>query len=141
MAIGDALGVPVEGTSRGELARHPVVGMRDTDVEIFPAGGWSESTSMALVLVDCLSSGTDIDGMFRGLVDWFRRTNYTAYNHILKIGDTVMQAIFRGLQGGATAEIGEIPTRSTTARWSGRSRWSFISSRNTASIRRAFRRR
>lgn len=99
LAIGDALGVPGEGKSRQELAQSPVVDMRAVDSEIFPAGGWSESTSMSLALLDSLVSGPNLDSMFRHLIDWFRRSNYTAFGHNIKVGETVMQSIFHGLQG------------------------------------------
>ena len=54
-AVGDALGVPVEFSSREERMRSPVTGMRAYGTHQQPAGTWSDDTSMTLCALESLS--------------------------------------------------------------------------------------
>lgn len=45
--VGDALGVPVEFTSRAARQQDPVTGMREYGTHKQPAGTWSDDTSLA----------------------------------------------------------------------------------------------
>ena len=56
-AVADALGVPVEFTSRDSLDRDPVVSMRGFGTYNVPAGSWSDDTSMAIATLDSLGQG------------------------------------------------------------------------------------
>ena len=53
-AVGDALGVPVEFSSREELAKDPVVGMRGFGTYPVPLGAWSDDTSMSIATLDAM---------------------------------------------------------------------------------------
>ena len=46
LAVGDALGVPVEFRSREVLKQNPVTGMRAYGTHNQPAGTWSDDTPM-----------------------------------------------------------------------------------------------
>ena len=63
LVVGDALGVPVEFRSREELERDPVNGMRAYGTHHQPAGTWSDDSSMALCLLESLTSGVDYADM------------------------------------------------------------------------------
>lgn len=52
--VGDALGVPVEFTSRDTRKRDPVIDMRGYGTHIQPPGTWSDDTSMLLCTVEAL---------------------------------------------------------------------------------------
>ena len=54
IAIGDALGVPVEFMSRKHLQVNPVVGMREYGTHHQPAGTWSDDSAMSFLLVEQL---------------------------------------------------------------------------------------
>jgi ADP-ribosylglycohydrolase len=46
LVVGDALGVPVEFTSRSSLKKHPVIGMREFGTHKQPVGTWSDDSSL-----------------------------------------------------------------------------------------------
>ena len=48
LAVGDALGFPVEFTSRSSLKRNPLLGMREFGTHGQPAGIWSDGNSRFL---------------------------------------------------------------------------------------------
>ncbi|MCD7906259.1 MAG: ADP-ribosylglycohydrolase family protein, partial [Clostridium sp.] len=54
LAIGDALGVPVEFQSRSEIAKNLVVSMREYGTHNQPMGTWSDDTSLTLATVDSI---------------------------------------------------------------------------------------
>lgn len=54
VAVGDALGVPVEFRSRAERERDPVVDLRGHGTHNQPPGTWSDDTSLTLCTVDTL---------------------------------------------------------------------------------------
>ena len=54
LAVGDALGVPVEFQSREELRKNPVTDMRGYGTYNQPPGTWSDDTSLTLCLMDNL---------------------------------------------------------------------------------------
>ena len=61
IAIGDALGVPVEFMSRKHLQANPVTSMREFGTHHQPAGTWSDDTAMSFLLVEQLIEGYDIN--------------------------------------------------------------------------------
>lgn len=56
-AVGDALGVPVEFSSRNELTEFPVGNMRSYGRHFVPAGAWSDDTSMSIAALDVIADG------------------------------------------------------------------------------------
>lgn len=56
MVIGDALGVPVEFSSRNKMQEHPVLDMTGYGAYPVPAGSWSDDSSMALASLSALCS-------------------------------------------------------------------------------------
>ena len=57
LAVGDALGVPVEFASREELDDAPVTEMEGFGTYPYPAGTWSDDTSLSLAALDVLKNG------------------------------------------------------------------------------------
>ena len=55
LAVGDALGVPVEFRIRERLKQNPVTGMRAYGTHNQPAGSWSDDTTMALCTLESLA--------------------------------------------------------------------------------------
>ena len=77
-AVGDALGVPVEFCEREELDEDPVTGMLGYGTYPFPAGCWSDDTSMALAALDSLADGKlDFDDVMIKLGEWYYNDKYT----------------------------------------------------------------
>ena len=61
VAIGDALGVPVEFESRAAIAIDPVITMREYGTHHQPAGTWSDDTSLTLALLDSIIKNQGLD--------------------------------------------------------------------------------
>ena len=60
-AIGDALGVPVEGKSRNCLRDNPVESMIGYGTYDVPAGSWSDDTSMIIATLEAITNTLDYD--------------------------------------------------------------------------------
>ncbi len=93
-AVGDALGVPVEFCTREELDADPVTDMRGFGTYPYPAGCFSDDTSMALAMLDSLSSGKiDWDDMMIKFGAWYFDDAYTPTGVTFDCGGTCATAI------------------------------------------------
>lgn len=99
--IGDALGVPVEFVPRQKLQNHPVREMVGGGNRGYPAGTWSDDSSMTLCaltsLIQC--NGFDDTDMMRRFAMWAQDGYMTAMGRAFGIGRTTFAAICRFLQG------------------------------------------
>lgn len=93
VAIGDALGVPVEFKDRDELKRFPVTGMREYGSHGQPAGTWSDDSSLTFCLADSLCNGYDINEIARNFVLWAKNGFWTPRGQVFDIGMTTYHAI------------------------------------------------
>lgn len=73
VAVGDALGTPVQFCSREELCKYPITGMKDDGTYRLTAGTWSDDTSMTLALAESLGRLNDID--YEDIMDNFAKWN------------------------------------------------------------------
>lgn len=84
VAVGDALGVPVEFVSREELAKAPITEMTGYGTHDQPRGTWSDDTSLTLALMDSLACRQAVD--YRDIMDkfsqWLLYGAYTATGEI-----------------------------------------------------------
>ena len=55
LAVGDALGVPVEFIGRAVRQRDPVTGLRAYGTHHQPAGTWSDDSSLTFCLAETLA--------------------------------------------------------------------------------------
>lgn len=95
-AVGDALGVPVEFTSRQSCRRTPVIGMRGYGTHNQPAGTWSDDTSLALCLAESLvEAGMDYHDQASRFVAWMREAHWTPHGEVFDIGNATREAILR----------------------------------------------
>lgn len=101
--IGDALGVPVEFTSRKERKRDPVVDMRGYGTHQQPPGTWSDDSSLMLCTVESLLNGFDSKDMGQRFVRWYREGLWTPWGKVFDIGGTTRRAIGR-LERGVDPE-------------------------------------
>ncbi|MEL7609376.1 MAG: ADP-ribosylglycohydrolase family protein [Bacillota bacterium] len=93
LCVGDALGVPVEGQSRGALAKDPVTQMRGFGTYRQPAGTWSDDTSMTLCLLDSLALKLDYDDIMRRFTRWLYAGEFTPYGVAFGAGSTTREAV------------------------------------------------
>ncbi len=107
VAVGDALGVPVEFYEREARRADPVTGMRDGGFHNQKPGTWSDDTSMALALMDSLTrKGFDPEDQMRCYVDWLWSGKYTAYGEVFDVGGTCSSAIDRFCRGTPLDQCG-----------------------------------
>lgn len=95
--VGDALGVPVEFSSREYMESNPVREMKGYCHYNVPAGTWSDDTSMMLATMDSIIEMGTIDyfDIMYKFCEWFDNSKYTATNEVFDIGVTIRKAIRR----------------------------------------------
>jgi ADP-ribosylglycohydrolase len=101
--VGDALGVPVEFTSREERKRDPVTDLRGFGAHHQPPGTWSDDSSLILCTVESLLDGFDLNDLGQRFVRWYREGYWTPCGKAFGIGGTTRNAIIR-LSRGANPE-------------------------------------
>ncbi len=108
LVVGDALGVPVEFTSRAEREVDPVTGMRAYGTHNQPAGTWSDDSSMVFATLDSINQrgGIDYQDIMEKFSEWCHYGEYTPFHEVFDIGITVSRAISRYNQGTAPVEAG-----------------------------------
>lgn len=95
LAIGDALGTPVEFVKRQALMENPIREMIGYKSHNVPKGCWSDDTSMTLATIDSIIKSKKIDtySMADNFIKWFRKAEYTATGKVFDIGRTTIQAL------------------------------------------------
>ena len=77
-AVGDALGVPVEGQRREVLKEKPVTEMYKGGRHRMPAGAWSDDTSMSLCALKSLAENkVDFDAVMKNFYKWYYEDKFT----------------------------------------------------------------
>lgn len=95
LAIGDALGVPVDSFSRNELQEYPVKGMRAYGTHAQPRGTWSDESSLAFCLAESLCEHYDLHDIATKFVHWNSRNYWTARGEVFDIEYDTKKAISR----------------------------------------------
>ena len=103
LAVGDALGVPVEFRPRGSFH---VADMQGYGSHNQPPGTWSDDTSLALCLADSLSRGFAPDSLARNFIQWRDEAAFTAHGEVFDIGISTAKAISRLKSGVAPEKAG-----------------------------------
>ncbi len=93
LCIGDALGVPVEFTSRAERIKSPVTSMLGYGTWDVPAGTWSDDSSLTFCLAECLCNGFSLDNIAKSFWRWYHEGYWTANGEVFDIGNTTFLAI------------------------------------------------
>lgn len=107
VAVGDALGVPVEFSSRDERKRDPVKDFRGNGTYNQPAGTWSDDTSLTLCTVDTLlHDGEDYRALGQSFVRWLDAEIWTPHGKVFDVGITTAEAIRHLARGVAPLEAG-----------------------------------
>ena len=93
-AVGDALGVPVEFVSRDELDQNPVEDMKGYGTYPYPAGCWSDDTSLSLAAFDSLADDkVDWKEIMVNFGKWYYKDKYTPTGEMFDVGNTCSTAI------------------------------------------------
>jgi ADP-ribosyl-[dinitrogen reductase] hydrolase len=99
VAVGDALGVPVEFTERNILKKNPVTDMTGYGTHHQLPGTFSDDSSLTFCLAEALTEGFNPDVIGRFFVRWHRNNYWTARGTVFDIGNATRQAIDRLAKG------------------------------------------
>lgn len=101
VAVGDALGLPVQFLPREELILDPVKGMLPCDLFDSPIGTWSDDTAMTLAMLDSIKTLGKVDAqdIMENFVRWLNEAEYTANHETIDEGNTCAQGILNYVSG------------------------------------------
>ena len=108
VAVGDALGVPVEFQNRATRRRDPVTGMRAYGTHHQPAGTWSDDASLTFCLAEALADGYSVRQLADHCARWYEDAFWTPHGEVFDIGITTREALqrLRHLPQGASPLVG-----------------------------------
>lgn len=106
VAVGDALGVPAEFTSREVLKQTPVKDMIGFGSHNQPPGTWSDDSSLTFCLAESLSKGYDLRDIGRRFISWYEEGYWTPYGEVFDVGVATSYAIQRLKEGVPPAMAG-----------------------------------
>ncbi|MDP2453267.1 ADP-ribosylglycohydrolase family protein [Kaistella sp. SH11-4b] len=99
VAIGDALGVPVEFKSREAILQNLVTDMIGYGTYNQPPGTFSDDSSMTFCLAEALTNDFDLNQIARNFVKWYHENFWTARGEVFDIGIATREAINRIAHG------------------------------------------
>ncbi|WP_405265361.1 ADP-ribosylglycohydrolase family protein [Methanobrevibacter sp.] len=96
LVVGDALGVPVEFTSKEVLDENPVTGMMGNGTYSMPKGTWSDDSSMTLATMQSIvqKDGIDYEDIMNEFSLFVHEDKYSQY-HTFDYGNTTINAIIK----------------------------------------------
>lgn len=112
LAVGDALGVPVEFIGREVRRRHPVATMRGYGTHHQPPGTWSDDSSLTFCLAETLArpngrvAPPDLADFGRRAINWLDNSYWTAHGEIFDVGNATRAAIQNLRAGVAPTQAG-----------------------------------
>ncbi len=95
LAVGDALGVPVEFKSRETISQNPVTDMIGYGTFNLPAGTWSDDAALTFCLAEALTHDFDLYRIAQNFADWRYDNFWTPRGYVFDIGMATQQAIDR----------------------------------------------
>ena len=104
VAVGDALGVPVEFKSRQIIAQKPITDMTGFGTYNLPAGTFSDDSSLAFCLAEALTQEFSLQKIGNNFVAWLNQNYWTPRGNVFDVGIATSQAI-RRLQSGCSPEL------------------------------------
>jgi ADP-ribosylglycohydrolase len=99
VAVGDALGVPVEFISRHSIGKNPVTDMIGYGTHNLPAGTWSDDSSLTFCLAEALTQDFELNVIGEKFVKWVHENYWTPHGQVFDIGIATRQAISRLAKG------------------------------------------
>jgi len=95
VAIGDAVGVPYEFSSREKMQSNPATDMIGYGTYNQPRGTWSDDSSLTFCLAESLIGGYELKDMSERFIKWADEAYWTAHEQVFDIGITTSIAISR----------------------------------------------
>lgn len=112
LAVGDALGVPVEFISRHVRQRDPVTGLRGYGTHHQPPGTWSDDSSLTFCLAETLArpggltGAPDLADFGRRAINWLNNSYWTATDELFDVGNATRCAIQNMERGVSPSQAG-----------------------------------
>ena len=104
IAVGDALGVPVEFRNRETIALKPVTDMTGYGTYNLPAGTFSDDSSLAFCLAEALTQEFNLQVIADNFIAWLYNNFWTPRGTVFDVGIATSQAIKR-LKDGSKPEL------------------------------------
>jgi ADP-ribosylglycohydrolase len=99
VAIGDALGVPVEFMDHILIKKHPVTGMAGYGTHNQAPGTFSDDSSLTFCLAEALAKDFNLENIAENFIKWTDENYWTATGSVFDIGGTTSWAIHELKQG------------------------------------------
>lgn len=99
LAIGDAIGVPVEFKSREYLQRFPVTDIMGYGTHSVPPGTFSDDSSLAFCLAEALTQEFNLQTIANNFIAWRQHGYWSAIGTVFDIGISTDEAIKRLVKG------------------------------------------
>ncbi|HWV66445.1 ADP-ribosylglycohydrolase family protein [Chitinophaga sp.] len=99
IAIGDALGVPVEFKTRSYLSENPITTLTGYGCWNQPPGTFSDDSSLTFCTAESLIAGYNLQNMANTFVRWLSEGYWGAHNEVFDIGHTTRRALQRCATG------------------------------------------
>lgn len=108
VAAGDAMGFPLQFFKREQVKDFNITTMIAHKNGKYPAGTWSDDTSLTLALADSLSRTEEIDynEIMKNFYDWMSKGCFTPAGKAFDVGRTCFKAILNYSDGKAPLECG-----------------------------------
>jgi ADP-ribosyl-[dinitrogen reductase] hydrolase len=106
VAVGDALGVPVEFRKRESLRKNPVNDMMGYGTHHQPPGTFSDDSSFTFCLAEMLTGEFDLNTLARNFTRWQDEGYWTAGGNVFDVGITTGKAIARLKKGVRPEQAG-----------------------------------
>ncbi len=94
VAVGDALGVPVEFRHRDAIRQDPVIDMRGYGTYNLPPGTWSDDSSLTFCLAEALTQDFDLYTIGQNFIKWLNESYWTPRGTVFDVGTATRQAIY-----------------------------------------------
>ncbi|MFL9482832.1 ADP-ribosylglycohydrolase family protein [Chitinophagaceae bacterium LWZ2-11] len=107
VAVGDALGVPVEFQSRTTISQNPVTDMLAYGTHNQPAGTWSDDSSLTFCLAETLTGKYDLQNLANRFANWKNYAYWTPHGNVFDIGITTAHAIDKLAAGIPPTQAGD----------------------------------
>lgn len=114
LVVGDALGLPVQFSTREDMKAKPVKDMEGYGAFLVPEGSWSDDSSLAMATLCSLleKEGVDYEDMMGRFADWQFKGDYTPFGYAYDQGRTCLEAIYSYAKGADVEHCGQTGERS-----------------------------
>ncbi|MEM9984030.1 MAG: ADP-ribosylglycohydrolase family protein [Bacteroidota bacterium] len=106
LAVGDALGLPVEYTVREDLEIFPVTGMKGYGTHQQAPGTWSDNSGLSFCLSESIAHGYDPEDLARRMLAWLEEGYWTPHGKAFDVASSVKKALMRFKEGVHPSQAG-----------------------------------